>query len=231
MKLVLPAFVCGVIAIGAMLHWLWELDAEPRPPVDIGGGLRLPVYATGPTSHSWWAVWILILVAASVYGCGLASYGYLWTVSPDVWPAVDDLPAAPYPLVAAVLLVLSSGAIALADRALGANVVGLAVAGLAAALTFLAAAFGIDLVAHHASGLAPTESSYGAIVYMLAALQGFFVAVLALMALFTAARGWAGRLTAVRRVVFDNTKLLWHYTVGQSLVGLALVHVFPRLAG
>jgi cytochrome c oxidase subunit I+III len=27
----------------------------------------------------------------------------------------------------------------------------------------------------------------------------------------------------------DNTRLFWLYTVGQGLVGLALLHFFPRL--
>jgi hypothetical protein len=33
----------------------------------------------------------------------------------------------------------------------------------------------------------------------------------------------------VRRVTFDNARLFWHYTVAQTLVGLVLVHGFPRL--
>ncbi|HEY7385111.1 MAG TPA: hypothetical protein VH743_15700 [Beijerinckiaceae bacterium] len=43
---------------------------------------------------------------------------------------------------------------------------------------------------------------------------------------------WAtGRLTCVRRVTFDNTMLLWHYTALQGVATVALVHGFPRLAG
>jgi len=33
----------------------------------------------------------------------------------------------------------------------------------------------------------------------------------------------------VRRVTFDNARLFWHYTVAQTLVGIVLVHGFPRL--
>src|SRR5688572_18252144 len=44
-KLVVPAFVGGAIALAAMLKWMWETDRGATiPPVDIGGGLRLPVY-------------------------------------------------------------------------------------------------------------------------------------------------------------------------------------------
>jgi hypothetical protein len=44
------------------------------------------------------------------------------------------------------------------------------------------------------------------------------------------ARSAAGLLTPVRRATFDNTMLLWHYTVGQGLLGLLVVHGFPRIA-
>jgi cytochrome c oxidase subunit I+III len=55
--------------------------------------------------------------------------------------------------------------------------------------------------------------------------------VLVLMGLYTAARSLTGRLSAERRVTFDNTQLLWHYSVVQGLVSLTIVHLFPRLLG
>jgi cytochrome c oxidase subunit I+III len=231
-KLVVPALACGAVAIGAIVHWLWGLDPDPAlPPVDVGGGLRLPAYATGSTSQSWWAMWVLILVAAAIYGCGLASYGYLWTVSPEVWPSPGALPPATGALGAAALLALSSAAVNLGGRALRAEAGGRASGALLVAAALFAAAFWLDLGAHRASGLAPTASSYGAIIYTLVGMHGFFAALLAIMALFTVARWQARRLNAARRVVFDNTRLMWHYAVAQSLVGLALVHGFPRLVG
>jgi hypothetical protein len=57
------------------------------------------------------------------------------------------------------------------------------------------------------------------------------VAVAIALALYATARFAAGLLDRERRVNFDNARLFWHYTVGQSVVGLALVHGFPRLVG
>jgi cytochrome c oxidase subunit I+III len=48
---------------------------------------------------------------------------------------------------------------------------------------------------------------------------------------FLLARLFVGRIDAVRRVTFDNLALLWHYAVGQGLLGLLLLHGFPRLVG
>jgi heme/copper-type cytochrome/quinol oxidase subunit 3 len=98
--------------------------------------------------------------------------------------------------------------------------------GLIAAMILLVAAFAVDLYSHR--GLEAGASSYGAVVYGFLSLQGFYVAALAIMALYTLARRAAGLLDRVRRSTFDNTMLLWHYTVAQSLGGLVVVHGFPR---
>lgn len=55
-----PALVCGAIAIAAIFVWMWKRDPGPREPVDIGGGLIVSVNMTGPSSHSWWATIALI---------------------------------------------------------------------------------------------------------------------------------------------------------------------------
>ena len=39
------------------------------------------------------------------------------------------------------------------------------------------------------------------------------------------------KLAANRRACFDNTALLWHYTVAQGVAGTCLLHGFPRWVG
>ena len=57
-KLVVPALVCGAAALAALLHWAWHLDPPPLArPVDIGGGITLPTYMSGPhrsRGGRWW---------------------------------------------------------------------------------------------------------------------------------------------------------------------------------
>jgi len=231
-KLVAVSLVCGFIAIAAIVKWLWSLDPGPtHRPVPIGGGIELPVYATGPVSQSWWAMVILILVAASIFGCAIFSYLFLWTVSPEVWPAAASLPRAVHPLTAAVALIASTLCVAYASRALQrGRVVRVCLAlGLASAL--MLGAFTIDLAALLDTRLRPSDSAYAAAVYLFVAIHGFYAALVVFMACFTIARGIARKLDRVRRVTFDNTMLFWHYTVAQTLAGLALVHGFPRLIG
>jgi len=230
-KLVVPAFIAGAFALVMMLVWMWGSDpGRAHADVDIGGGLKLPVYVTGRASHSWWAMVTLLLVAATLFGSLVFSYLYLWTVSPRVWPAIETLPTLTYPVIQAVLLCASSAAIVVASRALRTTSAEWHVRlALLVAMPLLAAAFGVEVYAQLRSGLLPTQSSYGAVVYAFVALQSQYVIVALIMAVYTLVRSWRGLLDATRRATFDNTMLFWHYTVAQGLVTLLLVHGFPRM--
>ena len=235
-KLVVPALVCGAIAIAACLVWCWSLDPGPgRGPVDIGANLKLPVYATGPASHSWWAMVVLMLVAGSLYVAYLFSYLYLWTVSPQVWPTAGspNLPAAKWPVMSGLLFLVSMTAFVGAGRVLPPRSArGLYVPILLAVGTVsLVGGVAIEITAHWQTGLRPADSSYSAMVYMASVLTGQVVAAVVIMSLFTAARYFTGRLDRERRVTFDNTALFALYAAGQGVLGLALVHGFPRLIG
>ncbi|MDP9137307.1 MAG: cytochrome c oxidase subunit I [Pseudomonadota bacterium] len=235
-KLVLPAFACGALALALVVAWLWQTDpGADHPPVDIGGGIKLPVYVTGSTSHSWWAMVVLLLVAGSLFIALAFSYLYLWTVSPQAWPPASGqfLPVYGWPLTSAAAFSVSSLAMLFSSRMLArAGETGnwLARLGIAFATLTLAAALLLDFQGHWQSGLRPTASSYGALVYTVVALEGQLVVTAVIMGFYTLARSAAGKLTAVRRVTFDNAMLFWHYTVGQGLLSLLIVHGFPRVA-
>jgi cytochrome c oxidase subunit I+III len=100
---------------------------------------------------------------------------------------------------------------------------------LLAATAAVACSLAIEVAGHWQSGLRPHASGYAAMVYMAGFLQAELVLALLVMALFVSARVLAGRVDAVRRNTVDNTAILLHYTVAQGLLGLLLVHGFPRL--
>jgi cytochrome c oxidase subunit I+III len=172
---------------------------------------------------------VLLLVAGSLYLAFVFSYLYLWTVSPQLWS--KPLAAPLFPALSALLLAASSGLIALAGHLLpagsrrGASTVLL----VAAAVVLLAGATGIEIFAHWRAGLRPDADAHAALTFMASLLQLQLVLALVVMAGFAIARRLAGLLNRRRRVVFDNLSLLWHYTVAQGLLGLLLVHGFPRI--
>ncbi len=223
-KLVVPALVSAVIAVAALLHWTWHLDPTPLArPVDIGGGITLPTYMSGPLSQAWWAMVVLMLVSGSLFGCAAFSYLYLWTVSPRIWPA--EIPHWAFAALSAALIVASSACMGLANRSLKrARSIAWP---LIAAMVLLAGGIAVEFVAQRE--VSPSASAYGAAVYLIASLAAFYASVVIVMTLFVLARNAKGMVDAVRRVTFDNARLFWHYAVVQTLSGLLLVHGVPRL--
>ncbi|WP_164856614.1 cytochrome c oxidase subunit I [Sinorhizobium meliloti] len=235
-KMVTIATICGVLAIAFILVWAWGLDPGPsKGMIEIAKGVRLPTYMSGPTSHSWWAMVVLMFVAASLYLAYVFSYLFLWVVSPEVWAPIGfpEPPPLGWPLGSAALLLAGSGILWLVSRRLGvfsASRVAMSVA-LLLSLACLTGAFALELRGHLATGLSPKGNAYGAMVYLGAVLFAQLVFALVIMGLFAMARHLAAKLDAVRRVTYDSYALLYHYTVAQSLLGLGLIHGFPRLIG
>lgn len=229
-KLVIPGIICGILAIASCVAWTWQLDRPGVGKREIGGNISLPTYMTGPLSHSWWAMVVLMLVGASLYISYVFSYLYLWTVSPDEWVTVSP-PGWIYPVASAILFVAAGAGTRLADRWLPepgtrSLVAPLLMLGVAIALS---AAVAVEIYGHIETGLRPAASAYGGMVYLAAVLtaQAAFASVI--VCLFAIARMVTGQTDAVRRVVFDNARLLVLYTAGQGLFGLVLIHGFPRV--
>ena len=227
-KLVAIAIACGIGAIASLLHWGWHLDPKPLPAqVDIGGGIALPAYVSGPVSQAWWAMVVLMLVSASLFGCAIFSYLYLWIVNPDQWPDAGRLPDARYAIAGIGLFAASSLAFGFANRRLRHD--RSPIPGLALAIVLGLAGYAAELLAQRS--VDPTASGYGAMVYVFLVLGGFFLTTIVIMAALCIARRLAHRLDNQWRVTFDNARIFWHYVAAQSIVGLVLVHGFPRLLG
>jgi len=232
-KVVAPALVCGVLAILCGLAWVWELDKGPgKGPVDIGAGIELPVYVSGPIGHGWWAMVILMVVAGSLYLSYLFSYLYLWTVAPKVWPSdAGGLPDLKWPALSALLFTAGAAFFAVARRTLpapGHPHLGTPLLVLLGALSSILAVY-LAVGCHWQAGLRPTVSSYGAMVYTDGILTGQLVFTVLIMSLFVIARHFTGKLDRVRCATLENTALLVYYTAAQALVGLVVIHGFPRM--
>ncbi len=232
-KVVAPALVCGALAIVCFLVWAWELDRGPaKGPVDIGAGFKLPVYVTGPLGHGWWAMVILMLVAASLYFTYLFSYLYIWTVSPGIWPSdAAALPSLQWPVIDALLFIAGAAFFAVARGTLPEPSEKNLLTPLLVLLGALLSVFAVylELLCHWKTGLSPVNSSYGALVYMSSVLNGQLVFAVLLMSLFVIARHFTGKLDRVRFASLENTNLLAYYTAAQALAGLLLIHGFPRM--
>jgi cytochrome c oxidase subunit I+III len=155
-------------------------------------------------------------------------------VSPDVWPSrgTPALPGLDRPLLSAALCVIAVVGFAAAGRWLpsaGTRAILPATLGVLVGCAALSAAVAVEIVAHWQNGLRPEATAYGAMVYLAGLLAAQVVAAVVFMGLFTVARLVAGRTDRERRNSFDHTALLAYYAAAQTLLGLGLVHGFPRL--
>ncbi|HQS08537.1 MAG: cytochrome c oxidase subunit I [Rhizobiales bacterium 24-66-13] len=230
-KLVTIALVCGVLAVVMMVAWMWDADPAPAGDMDIGGGLRVPTYATGALSPSWWAMVVVMLVAGALYLSYIFAYLFIWTVAPQGWPSATQMPAPPW--LAAGLLIASGLLLAAAHAALRSGRGGRMVvaAGLLLGCAALSGALLMGGLPFWQRGFRPDANAFGALTFTASLLQLQIVAGVVVISLFACARLIAGRLDAARRVVLDNLSLLWVYAIAQGLIGLLLTHGFPRLVG
>ena len=92
--------VSGVLALAAIVAWLWTGTARipEKPEKAVGLGVVLPLYASGPHSVGWWAMFITMLGIMSAFLSLVFGYFFYWTSRPTfldhvtgpgvLWPSV-----------------------------------------------------------------------------------------------------------------------------------------------
>jgi len=222
-----PGMVSGVLAIICVVRWLWETDRLAHvPSVDIGAGIMVPTYATGPNTHGWWAMVILMIVIGMIFLMAVFSYLFLYGINPGFWIDPPD-PLWLLPIIVccglAVLLALL-GRRMLAREGTERWTPAVLVLLSAASLTI---GFGIDFWSWRGTGLAPDASGQGATVYAFLSLQGILTAISVMMALYLAARNSRGLIVRPRNNSFDLVMLFHIYTAAEGSLSAALVRLFP----
>lgn len=226
---IVPAFACAVVAAGAIVAWLWELDRPPpQPTVTIGEGVTVPAVARGAASHSWWAMVVLLVVDATVFASLAFAHVHV-SLKLEVCPPPGAALAGGAAWVAALLLAGSAlmlWAVRRMARGGGQRLLCLAVV---LAVICSMGAFGLDLAFHREAGLSPRLHAWSATVAALLSWLGLHALVLLAMGSYVTARSLAGRLRHDARATLDNTALMWHYVTAQGIAVAALVRLLPGL--
>ena len=234
-KMVLAAFVCGVIAIVAIIVWLWETDRLPHTATvnAADNRPRLRVSGVGMQTHSWWAVVILVIVDATICASFAFAHAHVSLMSEVCPPPGARLPGARFDASSVVGWVASAVLIEGVRRwniARSSTTSKIALsATIALALTCAAVAFGANAWGHLDAGLNPKANAWSATVMTLVSYQGLHVVVIALMAAYLIARVGSGRLASDARATLDNTVLFWQYTAVQGVATVLLVQLLPWL--
>ena len=86
--------------------WLWTGTAEipEKPEKDVGLGLTLPIYVSGPSSVGWWAMFITMIGDLTAFVSLVFGYFFYWTARPDFPPEARRGLVCGGPCLALVLL-------------------------------------------------------------------------------------------------------------------------------
>ncbi len=226
------ALGCSVLALFTILYWLWTGTAiiPEKPEKDVGLGVTLPLYRSGPKSVGWWAMLISMLADMTAFVALVFGYFFYWTVHEDFPPASQPTPGLLWPSAGLVLL-LAAWAATLAARHLNRRDSKTRFTAAIVMAAILAAAGCVVLVLGlQGSGMDPTSHAYPAIVWTLVLWLVFHAGLGALMQLYCLARRLAGRMTSKHDIDISNTTLYWHFAAVTTIITVAVVGGFPLVA-
>src|SRR5690606_25549111 len=100
------AAIAMALGIAAVLGWLWTGTGRipEKPCKDVGQGVVLPLYASGPRASGWWALCITMVGDMAAFLALLFGYFYYWTIHPAFPAAAQPQPQAFWLLLGLALL-------------------------------------------------------------------------------------------------------------------------------
>jgi cytochrome c oxidase subunit III len=183
----------------------------------------------GPRSSGWWGMALLIATETTLFLLLLATYFYLRFQAHGAWPPSGRDPAIVKPLIATLILVSSSVALAFAARgAARSRVLGVRVAllaGIVLGLVFLV--FQDVLTQASLDKFGPRDSAYGSIYYALIGLHAAHVALGVLLALWAGLRSRRFDRTAI--VTVQVTAMYWHFVNAIAVLVFLVLYLSPRV--
>jgi cytochrome c oxidase subunit I+III len=225
------ALVSAVLALATVLAWLWTGTAEipEKPDKDVGLGLTLPIYVSGPSSVGWWGMFITMMGILTAFISLVFGYFFYWTARPDFPPEPTGGPGVLWPSIAGALTLAAWLSTVMARRWNRMNAPGWFYAAVLAATLLAAAGVGALIAGPWVTGLDPVAHVYGAIVWTLVLWCAAHAGVGIVMHLYCAARHVAGRMTARHDQDIVNVTLYWHFVAFTVFVTVAVTAGFPLL--
>ena len=221
----------GLAAV-SIIVWLWRGTAQipEKTEKDVGLGLTLPLYKSGPQSIGWWAMFITMTGDATAFIGLIFGYYYFFTIHIDFPPSAEVGPGILWPSVSLFLFATTWGASLLARRLNRAGRVGVARALMASGAILSFGASAALLWGPFVTGLNPTVHVYPATVWVLAIWTAVHGVVGSLMLAYCLARSLTGRLTPEHDMDLWNVVLYWHFMAATVVLTVATIAFFPMLA-
>ena len=216
----------SVIAITA---WLWTGTSQipEKETKDVGLGITLPLYVSGPDSVGWWAMFITMLGDMTAFLALVFGYFFYWTVHEEFPPASQPTLGYVWPLAGGVLCLLAWLATIVArwgnrHRRVWPLYISL-IMGSALAVAGCVALF----AGPRLQEMDPTSHVYPAMVWLLLGWTVLHVALGVIMQWYCLARRAAGRMTSRYDGDMVNVTLYWHFVALTVAITVAVLAGFP----
>jgi len=223
------SLVSVVAFLGAVTYWLWTGTGEvpEKDEKDIGRGISLPLYASGPKSTGWWAMFITMTGDGAAFASLVFGYFFFWTIHDDFTGGLTG-PGIMGPLSAIVLFAAAWAATVGAREVNRRGSTAVAQVLLLGGILLSIAGCAAGLVGPWTNRMDPTVHVYPAIVWILAIWAVAHGAVGIVMQLYCLARSVAGRLTSRHDMELHNVALYWHFMLVTALVTFSVLGLFPE---
>ncbi len=227
-----PAVVSLVLTIGMICVWLWKgTAAHPeKDEKDVGRGVTLPLYVSGPASVGYWGVFITMLADATAFVCIVFGYFFFWTIHSDFPPKHMTGPGVLWPAIGATLLLGAWVATVLGRRFNKQDRGGRFALSLAAGAALAVLGSAAMIMGPLRTGLEPTSHVYPAIVWLLVLWTVLHVFVGVVMHGYCLVARWRRRMTQKRDIDIHNVVLYWHFTALTVAITTLVTAGFPLVA-
>lgn len=196
----------------------------PAPPPDLA--------RPAAREPGWWAMLLFVATETALFTALLAAYFYVRVRSGGNWPQGGiGAPSLVRPAVMTGLLFVGSLPAVFSERAARRGELGqlrLLLLGLLALAVGYLVLSGWDM-SLNLDRYTPHTNAYASLFYTITALHGAHVALGALLALWTLALAFTGRVTPARNLSVQNLALYWHFTNLSWLAVFASVYLSVAL--
>ncbi len=226
----IATMVAATVCFCAIVYWLWTGTAEipEKAEKEVGVGLTLPLYTSGPPSVGWWAMFITMVGDSTAFASLVFGYFFYWTIHDDFTAGVIG-PGMKWPLLSAALFVAAWLMVLMARHLNGRGSIILTRAVLAVGVVLAVVASTAGFAGPWQYGMDPRAHVYAAIVWLLTAWTLVHAATGAVMLAYCLARHFAGRLTKDHDMDIGNVALYWHFMAITAVVTFIVIGLFPEV--
>ncbi len=228
----LAAILSGLIAIGVILTWVWTGTAEipEKEMKDVGLGLSLPLYISGPRAVGWWAMFITMTADITAFVSLIFGYFFYWTIHEDFPPQPLPGQGVFWPVTGLVLVMIAYGLTLLSRNWNRAGQVSAFYLSLSLAVILSLAGACALLAGPWLTGLDPTQHVYPAIVWVLTGWTVLHVILGIIMQVYCLARRAAGKMTDRWDADIVNVSLYWHFLALTVVMTVGVIAGFPSVS-